>query len=116
MRNLGGAVGIAAVNTMLQDQTRVAMLRIGEAMGHDSTHITSRIGELARRLSVVAPDPRLALLMTQGLLGRVASREALTLAFDDVFRLLAWIFIGALVMVPFCRPAPNIAPPTEAAH
>jgi DHA2 family multidrug resistance protein len=54
--------------------------------------------------------------MTQGLLGRVASREALTLAFDDVFRLLAWIFIGALVMVPFCRPAPNIAPPTEAAH
>jgi DHA2 family multidrug resistance protein len=116
MRNLGGAVGIAAVNTILQDQTRVAMLRIGEAMGHDSAHITSRIGELAGRLSVVAPDPRQALLMTQGLLGRVASREALTLAFDDVFRLLAWIFIGALVMVPFCRPAPNIAPPTEAAH
>jgi DHA2 family multidrug resistance protein len=47
----------------------------------------------------------------------VAGREALTLAFNDVFRLLAWMFIGALVMVPFCRPPANAAPPPpDAAH
>jgi DHA2 family multidrug resistance protein len=116
MRNLGGAVGIAAVNTLLQDQTGVAMLRIGEAMGHDSERIIARVGSLSRRLSATAPDPHAATIMAQGLLGRIAGREALTLAFDDVFRLLAWVFIIALVMVPFCRPSPNVSSPAEAGH
>jgi len=34
-----------------------------------------------------------------------------------VFRTMAWLFIAALVMVPFCRPAPSSpvnAPPPEA--
>jgi DHA2 family multidrug resistance protein len=116
MRNLGGAVGIAVANTLLQDQTRVATLRIGEAMGHDSARITDQIGALANRLSAIAPDPRESMFMAQALLGRVVNREAVTLAFDDIFRLMAWIFILALVMVPFCRPPANVAPPTEAAH
>ena len=34
-----------------------------------------------------------------------------TLAFADVFRLMAWGFIAALVIVPFCKPAPADAPP-----
>jgi DHA2 family multidrug resistance protein len=48
---------------------------------------------------------------------RVVGREALTTSFNDVFRLLAWMFIAALVMVPFCRPPANAAPPPpDAAH
>ena len=35
---------------------------------------------------------------------QVVGREALTLAFDDVFRLMAYVFVAALVMVPLCRP------------
>jgi len=116
MRNLGGAVGIAVVNTILQDQTRVATLRLGEAMGHDTARITAVVAGIAERLSSVAPDPREAMLMAQAVLGRLAGREALTLAFDDVFRLLAWMFIFALVMVPFCRPPADVAPPAEAGH
>lgn len=116
MRNLGGAVGIAVVNTLLQDQTRRSMLRLGEAMGNNAGEVGDQIGRLASQLTSIAPDPREATLMAQALVGRVAGREALTLAFDDVFRLLAWLFIAALVMVPFCRPAANVAPPTEAGH
>jgi DHA2 family multidrug resistance protein len=116
MRNLGGAIGIAVANTLLQDQTRSATLRIGEAMGHDSARISGQLAGVADRLSSVAPDPRHAALMAQAIFGRVVNREALTLAFDDVFRLMAWMFILALVMVPFCRPPANVAPPTEGAH
>jgi MFS transporter, DHA2 family, multidrug resistance protein len=116
MRNLGGAVGIAVVNTLLQDQSRGALLRLGEAIGNDASTFNAQLGRLAGQLSTIAPDPGEATLMAQALLGRVAGREALTLAFDDVFRLMAWLFIGALVMVPFCRPAANVAPPTEAGH
>jgi DHA2 family multidrug resistance protein len=116
MRNLGGAVGIAVVNTLLQDQTRRSTLRLGEAMANNGSVVGDQIARLAGQLTSIAPDPREATLMAQALLGRVAGREALTLAFDDVFRLLAWLFIAALVMVPFCRPAANVAPPAEAGH
>jgi DHA2 family multidrug resistance protein len=32
--------------------------------------------------------------------------QSLTLAFDDIFRLIAWMFLGCLVIVPFCRGGP----------
>jgi len=43
-------------------------------------------------------------MMAQALAGRIVQREALTLAFNDVFRLMALLFLAALVLVPFCRP------------
>ncbi len=49
-------------------------------------------------------DPQLAQLMARAQLGQLASREAMTLAFGEVFRIMAWIFLAALIMVPFCRP------------
>lgn len=117
MRNLGGAIGIAVVNTLLQDHTRIAALRLGEAMGHDAGTAKDAVAGVAQRLSQIAPDPSQALLMAQGLFARIVGREALTLAFNDVFRLLAWLFIIALVMVPFCRPPKNTTPPpADAAH
>lgn len=116
MRNLGGAVGIAVVNTLLQNETRRSTLRLGEAMASNGSVVGDQVARLAHQLTSIASDPREATLMAQALLGRVAGREALTLAFDDVFRLLAWLFIAALLMVPFCRPAANVAPPAEAGH
>lgn len=115
MRNLGGAVGIAVVNTWLGDQTRIHVARLGEALGEAGRHATGFIGGLAARIGEVTSDPAHALLMAQGELARVAGRQALTLAFNDVFRLMSWIFLAALVLVPFCRStAPNAAPPPDA--
>ncbi len=110
-RNLGGAVGIAVVNTQLQDHTRIAALRFGEAMGHQGANTAEAVGSLAQRMGAVTPDPAHALMLAEGYLARLVGREALTMAFDDVFRLMAWMFLAALVMVPFCRPARNAAPP-----
>jgi DHA2 family multidrug resistance protein len=116
MRNLGGAIGIAVTNTLLQNHTRIALLRMGEAMAHGAVPANDTIAALAQRLSAIEPDPRQALLAAQGLFARVAGREALTLAFNDVFRMMAWMFIVTLVMVPFCRPPKQSAPPPEGAH
>ena len=110
MRNLGGAVGIAVVNTLLQDHARTATLRLGEAMSQNSAHLPKAMAGLAGRATTILPDPRQAQLVAEAIFARVAGREALTLAFDDVFRLLAWMFIAALVLVPFCRPPANPAP------
>ena len=117
MRNLGGAIGIAVVNTLLRDHARIASSHIGEAMGRQPGPATDMVAQVAARLAQVAPDPREALTMAQGIFAQIVGREALTTSFNDVFRLLAWLFIAALVMVPFCRPPANAAPPSpELAH
>ncbi|HET7063226.1 MAG TPA: DHA2 family efflux MFS transporter permease subunit [Rudaea sp.] len=116
MRNLGGAVGIAVVNTWLQDYTRIQVARMGESLGQAGRHAPDMIAELAGRFGQVTTDAAHSLLLAQGELARVVSRYALTTSFNEVFRQMAWLFIVALVMVPFCRPAPNAAPATAEAH
>jgi MFS transporter, DHA2 family, multidrug resistance protein len=49
------------------------------------------------------PDSAHALLLADGVLNRIVAQQALTIAFDDVFRLMAWLFVAALMLVPFLR-------------
>jgi DHA2 family multidrug resistance protein len=116
MRNLGGAIGIAVVNTWLTDNTRIQVARMGEAMGEQGRRAPDFLAALARQIGQTAGDSNQALLAAKGQLARLVGRYALTSAFDEVFRLMAWLFIAALVMVPFCRPAPQTAAPAPDAH
>jgi DHA2 family multidrug resistance protein len=103
MRNLGGAIGIALVNTWLQDNARLHMLRLGEALGVAGRTGSELIDNLAAFAGSYTPDRAEALLMAQGVAGHLVQREAMTLAFNDVFRIMSFLFLGALVLVPFCR-------------
>ena len=115
MRNAGGAVGIAVVNTWLQDATKLHALRLSEALGASAGAANEAAAELARGIGRVVADPQEAMLMADAVLARIVGRQALTLAFDDVFRMMSYLFLGALVMVPFCEP-PNIAGPAPSEH
>jgi len=116
MRNLGGAIGIATVNTWLQDNSRMQATRFGEALGAHGRVAQDLTAQLAGQMDAITPDPDHALLMAQGMISRLVGREALTIAFDDIFRIMAWMFLIALVMVPFCKVPKNAAPvsPAEA--
>ena len=114
MRNLGGAIGIATVNTWLGDNARTQALRFGEALAANGHGAQDAIADLAQRLSAVTPDPAHALLLAQASFARTVGREALTTAFDDVFRVMAWMFVAALVMVPFCKVPADAAPVSPA--
>jgi DHA2 family multidrug resistance protein len=113
MRNLGGAIGIALVNTWLADNTRIQAARMGEALGEAGRRAPDFTAALAGRLSSAggsaAGDPAQSLLLAQGELARLVGRYALTSAFGEVFQLMAWLFVIALVMVPFCRVPPQAA-------
>ena len=110
MRNLGGAVGIAVVNTWLADQTRIHVARMGESLGEAGSKASSFLAGMTAEISRIVSDPAQALLLTQGELSRIIGRGALTSAFDEVFLMMAWVFVAALVLAPFCRPAP-LPPP-----
>ena len=92
------------------------MLRLSEGLGQAPQRATAMIQGLAQHASGWTPDPARALAMAQSEMGRIVSRQALTLAFADTYRLMAWLFLGALVIVPFCKPAPLNAPPPPDAH
>ena len=106
MRNLGGAIGIATVNTWLQDDARTQVLRLSESLGSKAVAAQELMGQLALKIAADTPDASHAFLMAQGILGRLVGREALTLAFGDVFRLMAMMFVVALLLVPLCKVPP----------
>ncbi|GAC1413013.1 MAG: DHA2 family efflux MFS transporter permease subunit [Novosphingobium sp.] len=110
MRNLGGAIGIATVKTWLGDTTRTQVARFGEALGALGRSAQDFIAAGAERMTAFTPDPDHGRLMAQAMMGKVIGREALTIAFDEVFRIMAWMFVVALVMVPFCRVPKDAAP------
>jgi DHA2 family multidrug resistance protein len=116
MRNLGGAIGIAVVNTWLGDQTRIHVARFGEALGQSGGRVGEFVTGLATKMGDLTPDPAQAMQLARGELAALVGRQALTSAFNEVFQLMAWIFLAALIMVPFCRPAPQgaAAPPPDA--
>jgi DHA2 family multidrug resistance protein len=114
MRNLGGAIGIALVNTWLIDFTRIHTADLSAGLGRAPDKARALVQGLTQYASGWTPDAGRALQMAQSELGRIVGRQAATLAFADTYRLMAWLFIGALVIVPFCKPAPGaITPPTE---
>lgn len=116
MRNLGGAIGIAVVNTWLGDNARIHVARFGEALGEAGHSGGAALSTLADRIAERTPDPAQAALMLQGELAKVVGREALTLAFNDVFRVMAGLFVLALIMAPFCKPPPLASRPPPDAH
>ncbi|CAN5209585.1 DHA2 family efflux MFS transporter permease subunit [soil metagenome] len=116
MRNLGGAIGIAVVNTWLGDNTRIHVARIGESLGEAGRVAPDFMTGLAVKIGELTPDHAQAMLIAQGELAKLIGRTAMTLAFNDVFRLMSWIFLAALIMVPFCKPAPQTSAPPPDAH
>jgi DHA2 family multidrug resistance protein len=100
MRNLGGAIGIAAVTTWLQDYGRIHGARFGESLGHANT---SALAELAARTSAFTSDPQHAQSLMQGELAQFVTLQAMSQAFQDVFFLMTALFVVALVLIPFCK-------------
>jgi DHA2 family multidrug resistance protein len=103
MRNLGGTLGIALVNTWLMDYFALHYARLSEALGSAPQKAQEAIAGLGQQLAQILPDASRAGATAQTALGQMVGLEALTEAFADVFRLIAYLFIIALLLVPFCQ-------------
>jgi len=79
---------------------------MGESLGQAGAEVSGVIGQLAGKMAEVTPDPAHAMLLARGELASLVGRYALTSSFEEVFRMMAWLFLAALIMVPFCKPAP----------
>ncbi len=114
MRNLGGAVGLAVITTMLNDRWDLHIARLHEAVSWTSNAANERVSALTRGFSALGSNAEIAALTT---MAQSVKREALVMAFSDVFLLLAVMFALIVLLVPLAqKPAPRGAATAGGGH
>ncbi|HKC33866.1 MAG TPA: MFS transporter, partial [Xanthobacteraceae bacterium] len=107
MRNLGGAVGLAGLNTVLDDRIDLHITRLHEAVGWGRGPATEVLNNMTERFQNFGSDaPAMALKQ----LTLLVHRQATVMGFADVFVLLTVLFVGIAVSgLVMKRPAPVAA-------
>ena len=112
MRNLGGAVGIAASAAIINDQTNLHFQRIASHLTPANLPMDRFMSGMTERYAALPGGPVIGHQAALEQLWHLAYREASTLAFADAFRAIMLAFVVATLLVPFLRKvgAPKSAP------
>jgi DHA2 family multidrug resistance protein len=98
MRNLGGALGLAVLNTQLTDRLAFHYERLSESLSVGRTIAEDALAGLAARFADLMPgDAQMGALRT---LSGFVRQQAATMAFADCFLLVAIIYAVAVFTVP----------------
>jgi DHA2 family multidrug resistance protein len=116
MRNLGGAIGIAACGTILNDRTNLHFLRLAEHLNSSNPAMTALVDRVAAAETAGgAGDAIHGHAAAVKMLWRLAMREAQTQTYADAFLVIMICFVIATAMVPLMRKVrPPAAPPADA--
>ena len=100
-RNLGGAFGLAVLTTLLDKRWDFHIERLHEAVNWARSAATEQLSTLTNGFSSVlgADASQQALMVMQN----TVRREALVMAFSDVFLILAVLFTATVLLVPLAR-------------
>ncbi len=111
-RNLGGAVGLAMINTMLNKRMDLHLVRLHEVVRWGNAQAESTLATFTQAFASRGSDASLA---ATSKLAQIVRREASVMALSDVFFALTLLFMALIVIVPLMR-RPVMAPPPDAAH
>lgn len=101
MRNLGGAVGLALINTLLTDRGALHNARLREALDWSNPEALRQLQMLAANLEAQGIDGERGALAQMA--GRVA-QQATVMSFIDVFTLIALLFSGLALLALAMKP------------
>jgi DHA2 family multidrug resistance protein len=113
MRNLGGAFGLAFINTFLNDRQDLHMLRLREHIVWGRQVAEERLGAMTQAFADrLGSDAELAAVKQ---MSQMVRQQGLVLAFGDLFLALAILFAALVVLVPLVRKpdARAAAPPAH---
>ncbi|MGY4494225.1 DHA2 family efflux MFS transporter permease subunit [Pseudomonas sp. TE3610] len=111
MRNLGGAIGIAACATILNDRTNLHFTRLAEHLNSTNENLNHWLVEVAGNLAQQGLDGNAGALRQ---LWNLTYREAQTQTYSDAFLAIMVCFVVATAMVPLMRKVS--APPAPSAQ
>jgi DHA2 family multidrug resistance protein len=96
MRNLGGAVGLAMINTVITTRMAVHGESLREQVTWARPPAMQMLDNLTSRMSAVSPDG--AQLMALKRIAAMVDQQALTLTYNDVFMAMGIAFFVAVPM------------------
>jgi len=107
-RNLGGAVGLAALNTLLNDRTDLHLARLHESITWSRLPAIEALNGFASRMS--GSDAR-AMALKQ--MFQLVHQEGVVMAFADVFLLLCVLYVAFAGMIVLMRKPDPVAAGAE---
>ena len=105
-RNLGGAVGLAVINTLMIERMDLHLSRFRESIAWGHTKAEEVLTAFATQFQGIGTE---ADLMALKQMEKIIRREAQVFAMSDVFLALTFLFFALVLMVPLTRkprPAP----------
>lgn len=103
MRNLGGAVGLAVINTVLNDRTDLHITRLQERVTWGNATATETLTMLQQKFQGLGDST----LMAMKQLSQIVHRQASVMGYGDAFFILTLFYLGLSLLVTLLnKPAP----------
>ncbi|MCA0434208.1 MAG: DHA2 family efflux MFS transporter permease subunit [Proteobacteria bacterium] len=99
-RNLGGAVGLAIINTTLNSRLDLHMERLRESVNWARSTATETLDMMTHAMAPLGSDADLAALKK---MSGLVHQQAMTMAIADVFLLLTALFLGCVLLLPLLQ-------------
>jgi MFS transporter, DHA2 family, multidrug resistance protein len=110
MRNLGGALGLAIINEVLNDRTDLHITRLQDRVTWGNATATELLNTLTQRAQGMGD----AALMALKQLSQIVHRQAVVMSYGDAFFMLAVFYIGLSLLVMLLKKPANMT--TGEAH
>ena len=101
-RNLGGAVGLALINTTMNQRFDLHLQRLHESVGWSDSQAVQTLQNMTYAFSDLGSKADTAALKQLSLLVR---KQAFTLAIADIFFLLTIVFLSIVLLLPILKKA-----------
>jgi DHA2 family multidrug resistance protein len=111
MRNLGGAIGLALINEVLNDRTDLHIARLQDRVTWANTTAVETLNTFAQRLQGMGD----ATLMAMKQLSQIVHRQAVVMGYGDVFFTITVFFLAlSLLVLLLNKPVTTAAADTDA--
>ncbi len=111
-RNLGGAVGLALINTVLEKRTDLHISRLHDKVTWGNAKAVETLEMLTQKFQGMGN----ASLMAMKQLSNIVHRQATVMGFSDAFFLLAVFYFGLSIFVVLLKKPNMTGPPPADAH
>lgn len=98
-RNLGGALGLAVINQVLNERTDLHIARLQERVHWGNTTATETLTMLAQRMQGMGDSAVMAMKQ----LSQIVHRQAVVMGYGDAFFIVTVFYFGLSVLVLFLK-------------
>ena len=102
MRNLGGAIGLAVINQVLNERTDLHIARLHERVNWGNATAVETLNMLTQKMQGMGD----AAMMAMKQLSKIVHRQAAVMGYGDAFFLLTIFYVGLSVLVLLLKAPP----------